>query len=117
MSHYLSIDMTRRIKTMQKTLGEAIKNHTHNIGTNRFNCIRRSARYEFRHLTVCEGCGYDKHVEMCHIKPLTSFSLDTLVSVINDRSNIKVLCPNCHWEFDNHHKLVTHEGIEPSLAD
>jgi 5-methylcytosine-specific restriction endonuclease McrA len=50
---------------------------------------------------VCESCGYDTHVEVCHIKPINSFPLNTLLTVINSRDNLKLLCPNCHWEFDN----------------
>lgn len=49
----------------------------------------------------CEKCGYDKHVEVCHVKSISLFSLDSLISEINDDSNLKILCPNCHWEFDN----------------
>ena len=50
---------------------------------------------------ICMKCGYDKHVEVCHIKPIRQFSEDTLLSVINDKTNLLLLCPNCHWEYDN----------------
>jgi hypothetical protein len=49
----------------------------------------------------CENCGYKLHVEACHIKPVSSFSDDTLLTVVNSRENILVLCRNCHWEFDH----------------
>lgn len=49
----------------------------------------------------CSKCGYDKHFEVCHIKPISSFSPDTLLIEINDVSNLIALCPNCHWEFDH----------------
>jgi len=49
----------------------------------------------------CEKCGYDKHTELCHVKPISSFSDDTLLSEINSRKNIAFLCPNCHWELDH----------------
>jgi hypothetical protein len=48
----------------------------------------------------CKNCGYDKHVETCHIKSISSFELDITVKEINDLSNLVFLCPNCHWEFD-----------------
>lgn len=51
----------------------------------------------------CYNCGYDKHVEIAHKKSISSFSDDTLLSVVNDVSNLIALCPNCHWEFD--HKI------------
>lgn len=49
----------------------------------------------------CEECGYDKHYEICHIKSVSDFSDDTLISEINNIDNLKALCPNHHWEFDN----------------
>ncbi len=52
----------------------------------------------------CANCGYDKHIEICHIKPISSFPEDTKLSEINHPNNLISLCPNCHWEFD-HNKL------------
>lgn len=52
-------------------------------------------------LKVCSNCGYDKHVEVCHIKSVSSFNNDIKISEINDVNNLMYLCPNCHWEFDN----------------
>lgn len=49
----------------------------------------------------CAKCGYEKHVELAHIKAISKFSDDTQLSEINSPSNIIQLCPNCHWEFDN----------------
>jgi len=49
---------------------------------------------------VCK-CGYNTHVEVCHIKPINSFSDDTLMGVVNSKDNLVYLCPNCHWELDN----------------
>jgi len=50
---------------------------------------------------VCEICGYDKHVEICHVKSVSSFNDDTLISEINSPDNLRILCRNCHWEHDN----------------
>lgn len=50
---------------------------------------------------ACEVCKYDKHVEVCHIKPIKTYPLDTLLSVVNAPDNLRLLCPNCHWELDN----------------
>lgn len=59
-----------------------------------------------KHLSIfpCQNCNYTKHIEFCHIKPISSYSEDTLLGEINHESNILILCPNCHWEFD-HEKL------------
>lgn len=51
--------------------------------------------------TKCMNCGYNKHVEICHIKPIASFPKETLLTEINHIDNLISLCPNCHWEFDN----------------
>lgn len=65
-----------------------------------FNIVRGRARSCLTE-SKCQRCGYDKHVEACHIKPISSFPNDTLISVINHKDNLIALCPNCHWEFDN----------------
>lgn len=71
-----------------------------------FNIIRNRARQIMKHITQCQCCGYDKHVEVCHIKPISKFNNDTLISIINNPSNLYVLCPNCHWEFDHGFSLT-----------
>jgi len=52
----------------------------------------------------CEECGYDKHVDIAHIKDIRHFDENTFVSEINDIDNLRALCKNHHWEFDNIHK-------------
>ncbi len=49
----------------------------------------------------CQICEYKKHVNLCHIKDISSFPEETTLGVINDPLNIYVLCKNHHWEFDN----------------
>lgn len=60
----------------------------------------------------CKGCGYDKHVECCHLKAVASFPQDALVAEVNDPSNLAWLCPNCHWELDHG---LTKGGIEKAV--
>ncbi len=50
---------------------------------------------------VCSKCGYDKHVELAHIKSIAAFNNNDRIEDINHRDNLMFLCPNCHWEFDN----------------
>lgn len=50
---------------------------------------------------ICSRCNFSLHVEVCHVKSVSSFPKDTLLSVVNDINNLIVLCPNCHWKFDN----------------
>lgn len=49
----------------------------------------------------CKYCGYDKHVEVCHIKPIQDFPDDAMyIAEINAPENLIKLCPNHHWELD-----------------
>jgi 5-methylcytosine-specific restriction endonuclease McrA len=50
---------------------------------------------------VCQRCGYDKYVEICHLIGISTFPDDTPIAVINDLDNLVALCPNCHWELDH----------------
>ena len=84
-----------------RTLGYELELNRH-AGANKYNKIRGWARQNNKQEIVkCEKCGYDKHVEVAHKKPICSFSLETLLTEINSRKNISFLCPNCHWEHDN----------------
>ena len=101
--------------TISKTIEECSKR----TGSNRYDTIRYNARNTYRDLLntpLCENCKYDKHVEICHIKSISSFSKETLVSEVNNRKNIILLCPNCHWEFDRGLLKIGREGIEPSTC-
>jgi len=49
----------------------------------------------------CQHCGYSKHVELAHIKAISSFDPNSSVWDVNNPNNVVQLCPNCHWEFDS----------------
>lgn len=69
--------------------------------------IRDLARIVFNKSEIekkCVNCGYDKHIEVCHIKAISDFDLETPISEINNINNLIALCPNCHWELD--HKVL-----------
>ena len=69
---------------------------------NKYSIIKNHAREITKNKEQkCSKCGYDKHVETCHIKEISSFSLDTLVTEINHPDNLLLLCPNCHWTMDH----------------
>lgn len=66
--------------------------------------IRKHAHYVFTSKNgekKCKICGYEKHVEVCHIKSVSSFGDNDLITEINSFDNLIGLCPNHHWEFDN----------------
>jgi len=72
--------------------------------SNKYRRIRAHARYSYINSNrpkACENCAYDKHYEVCHIKPIRLFDMDTPISVVNALDNLIALCPNCHWELDN----------------
>lgn len=50
---------------------------------------------------TCLMCGYATHIEVCHIKPISSFDDNAKITEINNIDNLAPLCPNCHWELDN----------------
>ena len=84
-----------------KELKEYYKNCKHSTGMQSY--IRSNARSTFsrKEKPVCFNCSYNRHVEVCHIKPIHSFTDDSKLSEINNETNLVYLCPNCHWEFDN----------------
>lgn len=91
-----------KLEDCTKTLGEAIYKEHHLSSAYALVRSRARAIAKKEGWAKCSKCGYDKHIEIAHIKPIGSFSHDTLISEINDPlTNLLPLCPNCHWEFDN----------------
>ena len=68
------------------------------------SAIQKNARLIFFKENMnpkCFICGYDKHVEVAHIKPVSEFDENATILEINDINNLIGLCPNHHWEYDN----------------
>jgi predicted HNH restriction endonuclease len=83
-----------------KTLAEVAYDKHHKSSC--WALVRSRARAVMKHKPqICSKCGYDKHVEVAHIKSIKNFDLNTLISEVNDESNLILLCPNCHWEYDH----------------
>lgn len=94
----------------KRTIGDIQKSAKYQVSA----ALRTLARQEFAksdRLRVCQNCGYDKHVEVCHIKGINTFSPDTPVLIVSSIDNLVGLCPNCHWGFD--HGLLLYENIPP----
>lgn len=69
-----------------------------------FSAIRTRARNMVNKLVQnkkCQKCSFSYCFEVCHIKPIASFDEETSVFIVNHPSNLVILCPNCHWLFDN----------------
>lgn len=84
------------------TLLQAKQRYSKHHRTSAFALVRSRARSSMKNKPqICANCGYDVHVEVCHIKAISEFPDDTMISEVNDESNLILLCPNCHWEFDH----------------
>ena len=63
--------------------------------------IRQVGRAGYKNFfTECEICGYAKHVELAHIRPLSSWESTATMAEVHNINNVFGLCPNHHWEFD-----------------
>ena len=93
------------VNWMERTLSDIHRAAKYQVSAH-LRTIARS-QYEKANLPrVCANCGYDKHVEICHVRAINSFPEETPVAVINDLANLVALCPNCHWEFDHDLLLI-----------
>ena len=91
-----------RTNNTQKTLKELKKKYPQL--TDYHSVIRAKARRAFEQSDVpkkCCQCGYDKHIQVCHKKPVSAFPMNTKLSTVNSIHNLVALCPNHHWELDN----------------
>lgn len=83
----------------KRTVADIQKSAKYQISAALRDVARRSFKQSGRP-RVCQNCGYDTHVEICHIRAIQDFPDDTPVSVVSGIDNLVALCPNCHWEFD-----------------
>jgi hypothetical protein len=88
-----------------KTKLEILKESTSYASKHKYEKIRQHAKRMAKRnnwsTNKCQKCNYDKHTEICHIKPIHEFVDTDLINKINAKENICFLCPNCHWELDN----------------
>lgn len=71
-------------------------------GANKYGQIREDARKVASGLPErCAHCGYERHVDVCHVKDISSFTDETLIAEINRIENLVKLCKNHHWELDH----------------
>lgn len=66
----------------------------------KINAHARRVIKEYFRLLKCQVCGFNIQVHICHRKDVSSFDPETEIKVINDNSNLIVLCPNHHIMFD-----------------
>lgn len=66
--------------------------------------IQREARKNYQNSNKpkqCIICEYNKHYEVAHIKAVSEFDDNILISEINNIDNLIALCPNHHWEYQH----------------
>jgi len=86
-----------------------------------YNKIRTWAKkfmIEWNRPKVCEACGYDKHVEVCHKRSIADYPGMTALGEVNSKENLVYLCCNCHWEYDDteyHQQLIDKLNNKKSL--
>lgn len=83
------------------TLQEAIYENHHRSSA--FALVRMRARSSEKasNTKCCQECGWDKHIEVCHKRPISDYPLTAFLSEINADENLLILCPNCHWVYDH----------------
>lgn len=99
-------DMTKAEVLQGKHGAAKIRNHS------RLRKMRQGIKI------CCLVCGYDRTIDVAHIKPVSKFPDTALISEINSLENLVFLCPNHHRELDSHlldlHVyLVDGKGFEP----
>lgn len=104
-----NVKMTRSISCkkcasslyLQTTLGELRDLATRDAQV--YNTLRGRSRSLARKQFVmaCGICGYDFHVDVCHIVGLSTLPDETTVEDATGVNNFVLLCRNHHWELDH----------------
>ena len=84
----------------------------------KYSQIRKWAHKVVKELGLekkCSLCGFDAAVEICHIKPISTFDVTTPMGVVNSKENLVILCPNHHTLLDKG-KLEIHVAMEQLAA-
>jgi len=91
---------TERRSLPSKSIHEVLYGGGHK--SNRYGYVRWHAKKICKDRPQsCVRCGYEKHVEVCHIKGIKDFDPSTPLVEVNAPENLLLLCPNCHWEHDH----------------
>ena len=83
-----------------KTYGELKELRSYQVNSR----IRELSRLQYLKShpnATCAVCGYNKHIEIHHIKGISTFPDNATIDEINNDNNLIGLCPNHHWEIEN----------------
>ena len=91
-------------KNNKLTINSVLEKTSKYKSLHRYQPIRNDAIKLMKFANIikqCKVCSYSAHVEVCHIKGISEFPKETLLSEVNNLDNLIYLCPNHHWELDN----------------
>lgn len=102
----LGLDVDARLRDddrlLDKTKGEIFsESQSWQCARSKIQRVARNTFFEYNLSPRCAICGYDKHVEVAHIKAVSEFCDSSTLREINSIDNLIGLCPNHHWEYDN----------------
>lgn len=94
-------------KKLDQTLGSLRERTKHLHKSSSHAAVRNYARVIHKDLLdkPCAHCGYEDHVELAHIKAVSTFPDTATIREVNSPENIIQLCPNCHWRMDHPKKV------------
>lgn len=95
----------------------SLKDTSYEKGQFRFVKVRQHAQRLVDIYNIerkCVVCDYNKYVELCHIKEISSFNLTDTLYIVNSLKNLCYLCPNHHKELDN--KLMSNDDMNKILS-
>lgn len=94
-------DYRSRFKVGSQTIAEYCNGYTTYEAHAKIRGLARDAFKRKSDAKACQKCGYDKHIEICHIRAISDFPNTATLDKVNHISNLVGLCRNCHWELDN----------------
>lgn len=91
----------------QQTKGQVVKSSsTAQLGRAKITGNARAVFWASDESKCCKVCGYERHIEVCHKRPIKDWPDEALVSEINNLMNLVALCPTHHWELDNGYLIL-----------
>lgn len=97
---YCDSCMPSQMNWMDKSIADLSRDGHYQV----YRVVRNLARKIYKDSgrpMECVVCKYAEYVEICHIRPISSFDKRTLIREVNRLANLVALCPNHHWELDN----------------
>ncbi|MCI0560173.1 MAG: HNH endonuclease, partial [Nitrososphaera sp.] len=95
----------------ERTKGQLFGRGTWHLAASSIRTHARKVYYASGGARCCFVCGYDRYIEVCHIRDVSDFPDEALISEINSVNNLVGLCPNHHRELDKGFLTITAERL------